>query len=364
MPLYMDFHKLGSSDISKEELIKIHDEDLAIQERFGVFELKYWVNLDAKNLFCLAQAPSKEAFNNVHKHSHGRTACNIIEVSEDEFNLFFGVGKSVNDIAHTESGEFDTGFRTILLLSHADLSSQGNHYIKEVNRLIEYHKGTRVIYPDDDIMVSFIFASNAILCAKAIHKLLMSIPDNIEFNITLVSGKPVDETSIDIFEEAKKKVQYLCALGLKKTMYLDSETKILSDKERMSSKIKTEDFNLVKNEDFVFSFQLFDVLEEKIEQPDFKSEDFNNLLGLSKSQTYRKIKSLTGIAPNQLIQEFRLRKSLKCLKQHSKTISETAYNLGFNSPAYFAKVFRKRFNSTPTHFTKISEGSQFYHPSI
>ena len=96
-------------------------------------------------------------------------------------------------------------------------------------------------------------------------------------------------------------------------------------------------------------------MEDKIEQPDFKSEDIDRMLGLSKSQTYRKIKSLTGIAPNQLIQEFRLRKSLKFLKQHSKTISETAYDLGFNSPAYFAKVFRKRFNITPTHFREISK---------
>jgi AraC-like DNA-binding protein len=355
MPLYMDFHKLGSSDISKEELTKIHDEDLAIQERFGVFELKYWVNLDAKNLFCLVQAPSKEAFNNVHKHSHGKTACNIIEVSEDEFNLFFGIGKSVNDIAHTESGEIDTGFRTILLLSHADLSGQGNHYIKEVNRLIEYHKGTRVIYPENDILVSFIFASNAILCAKAIHKLLMSIPDNLEFNISLVSGRPVDEIGDNIFEEAKKKVHYLCTIGLNHTMYLDSETKVLSDKERMSSKISTEDFSIIKDDDFILLFKLYDILEDNIAHPGFRSEDIDRMLGLSKSQTYRKIKSLTGIAPNQLIQEFRLRKSLKCLKQHSKTISETAYDLGFNSPAYFAKVFRKRFNITPTCFSKISK---------
>ncbi|MCG6912275.1 DUF4242 domain-containing protein [bacterium BMS3Abin03] len=355
MPLYMDFHKLDSSDISMEELAKAHDEDLAIQERFGVFELKYWVNVEARTLFCLVQGPDMEACNEVHKQSHGNAACNIIEVSEDEFNLYFGIGKSVNDLAHTESGEIDTGFRTILLLSHNDLSGQNDHYLKEVNRLIEHNKGVRVIYPDDDILISFIFASNAIVCAKAIHKLLISIPDNIEFNLTLVSGRPVDETGNNMFEEAKKKVQYLSALGLKKTMYLDSETKVLSDKKRMSSKINTKDFNCITNEDFIFSSQLFDILEDKIEQPDFKSEDIDRMLGLSKSQTYRKIKSLTGIAPNQLIQEFRLRKSLKFLKQHSKTISETAYDLGFNSPAYFAKVFRKRFKITPTHFREISK---------
>lgn len=364
MPLYMDFHKLETSDISLEELHKTHAEDLAIQGKYGVFELKYWVNLEAKNLFCLVQGPNKEACNEVHKQSHGNTPCNIIEVSEDEFNLYFGIGTSVNDMAHTESGEIDTGFRTILLLSHADLTGQNAHYLKEVNRLIEHHKGSRALYPDDDILVSFIFASNAILCAKAIHNLLKSIPDNIEFNISLVSGRPVDEIGNNMFEESKKKVQYLCGLGLKKTMYLDSETKALSDKERMSSKITTKDFNLIKNEDFAFSFQLFDILENKIDQPDFKSEDFNTMLGLSKSQTYRKIKSLTGLAPNQLIQEFRLRKSLKYLRQNSVTISEIAFDLGFNSPAYFAKLFRKRFHITPTQFTNISKDSDSGQESI
>lgn len=355
MPLYMDFHKLKSSDISKDEMHRIHDEDLAVQEKFGVFELKYWVNLEAKNLFCLVQAPSKEAFNNVHKHSHGNTACNIIEVSEDEFNLYFGVGKSVHDLAHTETGEIDTGFRTILLLSHADLTRHDDQYLKEVNRLIEHHKGVRVLYPDDDILVSFIFASNAILCAKAIYKLLISIPDTIEYTISLVSGRPVDEIGDNIFEEAKKKVQYLCAIGHQKTMCLDAETKILSDKERMSSKIDTEDFSIIKKEDFIFSFKLYDILEKKMDDPHFKSEDIDNMLGLSKSQAYRKIKSLTGIAPNQLIQEFRLRKSLKYLRQDSVTISEIAYDLGFNSPTYFTKLFRKRFNLTPTRFKKISK---------
>lgn len=357
MPLYMDFHKLNTSDISMEQLAEDHDKDLAIQEKFGVFELKYWVNLEAKNLFCLVQGPNKEACNEVHKQAHGNTPCNIIEVSEEEFNIYFGIGKSINDMAHTESGEIDTGFRTILLFSHENLSGRNDHYLKEVNRLIEHHKGSRVNYPDDDMLVSFIFASNAILCAKAIHNLLRSIPDNIEFNLSLVSGRPVDETGNNMFEESKKKVQYLCSIGLKKAVYLDYETKVLSDKERISSKIKTEDFNLIKNEDFLFSFKLCDILENNIDQPELNSEDFNTILGLSKSQTYRKIKSLTGIAPNQLIQEFRLRRSLKYLRQHAETISETAFDLGFNSPAYFAKVFRKRFNITPSQFIKISKGS-------
>ena len=351
----MDIHTVDSDDFSVEDVVKAHMEDLAIQERFGVIQIKYWVNVEAKTLFCLMEGPNKEACNEVHKESHGNTACNIIEVSDDEFNLYLGVGKNVNDLAYTYSGEIDTGYRTILLLSIADLTGKYSHYINEIDRIIDQHKGVPILQPDDDIMVSFIFASNAILCAKAIGKLLRSIPDNIEFTLSLVSGRPVDEVGNNMFEETKKKVRYMCSLGSKKTMYIDSETKILSDKERISSKIGIDDFKVVQNEDFIFLFQLFDILDEKLDNPDFKSESLNELLGLSKSRTYRKIISFIGIAPGQLIQELRLRKSLRSLKQNGKTIAEIAFDLGFNSPTYYARVFKKRFYITPTYFTNISK---------
>ncbi|MCB0749131.1 MAG: DUF4242 domain-containing protein [Ignavibacteriae bacterium] len=351
----MDIHTVDSADFSVEDVVKAHMEDLAIQERFGVVQLKYWVNVDAKTLFCLMEGPNKDACNEVHKQSHGNTACNIIEVFDDEFNLYLGEGKSVNDLAQYNSGEVDTGYRTILLLSITELSAKNGNFLIEIHKIIDQHSGTIIIGPSDEIMASFIFFSNSILSAKAIGKLLRAIPDNIEFNLTLGSGRPVDEKGDNLFEETKKKVQYLCSFGLKKSMYLDYESKILSDKERLSSKINTEDFKLVKIEDFAFSNKLFDILENIIDKPEFKSEDFNELLGLSKSQTYRKIKSLTGLAPNQIIQEFRLRKSLRYLKITDKTIAEIAFDLGFNSPTYFTKIFRKRFGITPTVFAKISK---------
>lgn len=102
------------------------------------------------------------------------------------------------------------------------------------------------------------------------------------------------------------------------------------------------------------TFTVEDVVKAHMPDPAFKSEDLNALLGSSKSQTYRKIKLLTRLAPNRFIQELRLRRSLKLLKQKDTSIAEIAYDTGFNSPAYFSKVFRNRFNITPTFFSKRS----------
>ncbi len=355
MPLYMDIHTVDSDAFSVEDVVKAHMEDLAIQEKFGVIQIKYWVNVEARTLFCLMKGPNKEACNQVHKESHGNTACNIIEVSDDEFNIFLGTGKNVNDLAHTVDGGIDTGYRIIFLISLIDLTGLYGHFNNEIKRLIEKYKGVPIILPDDNIMASFVFASDAVLCALEINKILKPIQDNLEFVITLVSGKPVDEFGNDLFEETKKKTEYLSAVGLKKKMFIDTETKALFAKESISPKIRDDEFQTINNDDFIFLFKLFETLNKKLYDPKFKSKDLYSFLGLSKSQTYRKIKSLTEIAPNQLIQELRLHKSLKKLKQKGGTIAEVAYNLGFNSPTYFTRTFRKRFGITPTCFNKISK---------
>ncbi|KAA3616607.1 MAG: DUF4242 domain-containing protein [Calditrichaeota bacterium] len=353
MPLYMDIHTVDSETFTVEDVVKAHMQDLAIQERFGVTQIKYWVNVEAKTLFCLMDGPNKKACNMVHKESHGNTACNIIEVSDDEFNLFLGEGKSENDLAHTNHGELDTGYRTILLINAVDLNGKHGNIYREIHRSIKEHQGTVIIQPEEEIMVSFIFSSQAIDCASGLYKYLKSASDDIEFTLALVSGRPVDEQGENLFEESKRKVRCLCELGLMNTVYIDSATLALYEKERISQNKIPGTFHVIHSADFLFLHKLYDILNARLSDPEFKSEDLYTLLRLSKSQAYRQIKSHIGLAPNQLIHELRLRNSLKILKNNKQTISETAFDSGFNSPPYFAKAFKKRFKITPTSFIKI-----------
>jgi len=352
MPLYMDIHTVDSDTFSVEDVVKAHMEDLAVQERFGVVQLKYWVNVDAKTLFCLMEGPDKEACHQVHKQSHGNTACNIIEVSDNEYNLFMGVGTQLNDLAQTQSGELDSGYRTILLTNIVCFSNNRKSHIKEVHKLIEKHNGVLILDPCNEIMVSFIYASDAISCALAIDELLKLIPDRFEFNLAVFSGRPVDEEGNKLFEETKMKVQGLCSLGLTNMMYLDREAKLLSDKDFRTSKPLYNSFMLVKNEDVKLLLQLSEILNKSLISSEIKIQDLCTSLSLSKSQVNRKIKSLTGVSPNQLIQESRLQKAVNGLTESSNTIAEIAYESGFNSPAYFTRVFKKRFGLLPTEFPR------------
>jgi Protein of unknown function (DUF4242) len=81
MPLYMDTHH-GTERVNAEELAAAHAKDLAVQDKYGVKYVKYWFNEGTGTVFCLCEAPSKEAAEAVHREAHGGVADEITEVKE------------------------------------------------------------------------------------------------------------------------------------------------------------------------------------------------------------------------------------------------------------------------------------------
>jgi AraC-like DNA-binding protein len=350
----MDIHTVDSDTFTVEDVVKAHMADLAVEKRFHVTQHKYWVNLENKTIFCLMEGPDKESCNAVHKESHGLTACNIIEVSDDEYNLFLGIGeKNEVDLAHTLSGEIDEGYRTILLINHFDFTGIYDLLIKKELDLIEENNGTVILQPNEYIMVSFVSASYAIHCAQSLARLLKKIHDHFEFRMALVTGNPVDETGTRLFEETKKTLNQLCLVGLNGFIYLDESTPQISMKEGSPCKPNPEEIKILKKADFAFINSIIRNVNEHLSETHYNSEKLNSALGLSKSQAYRKIKALTGIASNELIQEIKLRHALRALKNSDETVAEIGYSHGFNSPTYFSRVFHKRFGLSPTSYTNL-----------
>ena len=59
-----------------------HQKDLEVQGKHGVKYLRYWYNEDSGKVYCLVDAPSKEAAETVHREAHGLLADEITEVKE------------------------------------------------------------------------------------------------------------------------------------------------------------------------------------------------------------------------------------------------------------------------------------------
>ena len=94
------------------------------------------------------------------------------------------------------------------------------------------------------------------------------------------------------------------------------------------------------------------IIEDKLIDTELNVDEIGKSLGLSRVQLYRKIKSLTNYAPNELVRIIRLKASEQLLIKSEKTISEIAYETGFSSPSYFTKCFKEYFNESPTDFIK------------
>lgn len=81
MPLYMDVHHKVQG-LTASAVAGAHAKDLEVQKKHGVNYQKYWFEEATGKVFCLVEAPNKEAAATVHREAHGLVADEIIEVKE------------------------------------------------------------------------------------------------------------------------------------------------------------------------------------------------------------------------------------------------------------------------------------------
>ena len=106
---------------------------------------------------------------------------------------------------------------------------------------------------------------------------------------------------------------------------------------------------LVKK-DVQFLEKIHQVIEENMDDSDFNIDTIASGIGLSRSAFFKKLKSLTGLAPVDLVKEIRLNKSIELIKNTDLSVSEVAFAVGFKDSGYYSKCFRKKYNQTPREY--------------
>jgi signal transduction histidine kinase/ligand-binding sensor domain-containing protein/CheY-like chemotaxis protein len=72
------------------------------------------------------------------------------------------------------------------------------------------------------------------------------------------------------------------------------------------------------------------------------------LLGVSRTQLFRKLKSITGMSATEYIRDYRLKKAYLLLQEGHQNVSEIIYATGFNSRSHFYESFRKKYGASPS----------------
>lgn len=111
--------------------------------------------------------------------------------------------------------------------------------------------------------------------------------------------------------------------------------------------VKTADIHVTSMDEKLIQ-KAIKIVEDNLADPDFSVEKFSREVGMSRVHLYKKLLSLTGKSPIEFIRTIRLQRAAQLLEKSQLSVSEIAYQVGFNNPKYFSKYFKEQFNILPS----------------
>lgn len=77
---FLDVHQLGAGKVTAKAVAAAHQKDLAVQKKYGVNFVNYWVNEKSGVVLCLSQAPDSAAIIKAHTEAHGLIPAYIMNI--------------------------------------------------------------------------------------------------------------------------------------------------------------------------------------------------------------------------------------------------------------------------------------------
>ena len=99
-------------------------------------------------------------------------------------------------------------------------------------------------------------------------------------------------------------------------------------------------------------------VEDNLDNQEFNVDSLCNLLNMSRTSFYNKIKALTNQAPADYIRAIRLNRAAELLKTGKYSVIEVADMTGYNDAKYFREVFKKHFNVSPSKYAKAGDNDE------
>ena len=81
---FLDIHELGPGKVTAADVEKAHQKDLAVQEKYGVNFINYWVDEKTGTILCLSQASDASKVIETHKEAHGLVPVSITAVKQGQ----------------------------------------------------------------------------------------------------------------------------------------------------------------------------------------------------------------------------------------------------------------------------------------
>jgi AraC-like DNA-binding protein len=364
MPIYMDVHILPG--VKARDVAEAHYKDVLIQGEHQCKCITYWIDEERENIFCLIEAPSKEAVNTMHGKAHGLIPNKIIEVNNNLVVSFLGRIYDPLDAEITDDGLkvfTDPSFRILMVVSLPDAvllkyklgedkaESDLNRIYSLIRDNLKLHEGREVEEKGHGFISSFKSATKAVACALAVNKQISETTgESIHFKIGISAGEPVANSEV-LFGDAVQIARNMCGINKKHPILISSQVEELVSQEFIPERRK-KIHTLTPHDESLLN-QLYQQMEEHWMNPAFNVAEFCDVMAMSKSQLYRKTMSLCGTSTVLLLKDFRLEKAKELMKKQRYNISEITFASGFASPSYFTKCFKKKYGLLPMVYVDL-----------
>ncbi|MDB5142668.1 MAG: transcriptional activator FtrA [Mucilaginibacter sp.] len=364
MPIFMDVHIVPG--VKAKDVAEAHRLDLLHQQAHGCNCMTYWIDEVRENIFCLIEAPDKQAVEEMHSKAHGLIPNKIIEVNSNLVEAFLGRIYDPSDAPISNEGLkvfADSSFRILMvtktadpvLLKHQFGAGKAGELLSAhtgiIRKNILQYDGREVEHEGSGFVVSFSSAFKAVACALSIRKEISdSISGQIDLRLAVNAGEPV-EHSEQLFGETIQFASNMCRIAKGGKIAIATAVKELIADDLFHDERKYF-LNLLPHDEHLLKL-LFGKLEENWQDADFDISDYCNATAMSASQLYRKTIALTSLPPNSLVKDFRLHKATELMRKRYYNIAQITFDSGFTSASYFTKCFKKKYGLLPMTYLEL-----------
>lgn len=235
------------------------------------------------------------------------------------------------------------------------------HYLKEL--LIPHYEVLSRFDADSAFVVMKeeapdVIISDVLMPGKTGYELCRMIKDNMQMShipVILLTAKATVADQVqgldcgaDAYVTKPFEPQYLLALIHSQLKNRENIRAILSK----VTDVEELEENALSPQDNAFMNELYQLMENELSNSELDVSRMTELLHISRTKFYYKVKGLTGENPSVFFKRYKLNRAAQLLKERRYNISEIADMTGFSTLSHFSTSFKKQFGVSPSEFVK------------
>lgn len=200
--------------------------------------------------------------------------------------------------------------------------------------------------------------SDVVMPDKTGYDLCKKIKENIQLShipvILLTAMATVDDqvrgldSGADAYVTKPFEPQYILALVASMLKNREKARAMLIE----ATDVQELEENVLSPQDNAFMTELYQLMENELSNSELDVSRMTELLHISRTKFYYKVKGLTGENPSVFFKRYKLNRAAQLILERKYNISEIADMTGFSTLSHFSTSFKKQFGVSPSEYLK------------